>query len=118
MTKHRNLLAWQVARELVREVYRITKHFPNDERFSLTQQLRRAAVSVAANIAEGMARLGPREAAHGLSMSLGSLAEVDTLMAVAQDQSYVSQAEVDAMTVLQTRAGRLILGLQRSLRAA
>src|SRR3954469_8739442 len=94
MIKHRKILAWQVAMELVREVYRITASFPPHERFALTQQLRRAVVSVPSNIAEGQARFGPKEAAHGASIALGSLAEVDTLIAVANQQGYVQASDL------------------------
>ncbi len=70
--------------ELARETYRATGRFPSHELYGLTSQLRRAAVSAAANIAEGYARYGKPELAHALSVSLGSLAEVDTLVEIAK----------------------------------
>ncbi len=77
VNSHRKLLAWQACRELIREVYSVTRGFPADERFGLTAQLRRAAVAAAANIAEGYACTGLKETAHGVSIAVGSLAEVD-----------------------------------------
>lgn len=117
MNSHRKLLAWQACRELIKEVYQATRAFPPEERFGLTLQLRRAAVSAAANIAEGYARTGLRETGHGLSISLGSLAEVDTLPAVAEDQEYIAREQLDNLEALRVRSGQLCSGLLRSLRA-
>lgn len=69
---------------LVEAIYTLTSSFPSDERFGLTQQLRRAAVSVPANIAEGFARNGSRELIHFLGIAAGSLSELDTLLELAQ----------------------------------
>jgi four helix bundle protein len=66
------LKAWQTARHLVSEIYRLTQHFPKQEVFGLTLQLRRAAISVPSNIAEGAARHGNKEFAHFLSVAMGS----------------------------------------------
>ncbi len=117
MNTHRDLVAWQVCRALVSAIYRSTMNFPPDERFGLSSQLRRAAVSAASNIAEGYARFGPRETAHGLSLALGSLAEVDTLLAVAEDVGYLSAEHLADLEALRSRASRLAFGLQRKVRA-
>ncbi|HET9605041.1 MAG TPA: four helix bundle protein [Gemmatimonadales bacterium] len=85
MNKYEKLLAWQRARELVLAVYRSTASWPADERFGLTSQLRRAAVSVAANIAEGSAKQGPREFRRFLDIAMGSLAEIGCLLTLARD---------------------------------
>ena len=74
----RDLLVWQKAMQLVTDIYRVTRSFPKEEQFGLTTQLRRAAVSVPANIAEGQGRRHSREFDNFLSMALGSLAEVQT----------------------------------------
>jgi len=116
MNSHRKLLAWQACRDLIQAVYRATSTFPADERFGLTSQLRRAAVSSACNIAEGYARSGLRETAHGVSISLGSLAEVDTLFVVAEDQGYLTAAELADLDALLQRASQLSSGLLRQLR--
>jgi four helix bundle protein len=116
MNSHRKLLAWQACRELIREVYRVTGSFPLEERFGLTSQLRRSAVSAASNIAEGYARSGLRETAHGLSIAVGSLAETDTLLAVAEDQEFLSPAQLDTLNRLLVRASQLTHGFLRKLR--
>jgi four helix bundle protein len=79
---HRDLRVWQEAMALVEMVYRLTSAFPPDERFGLVSQMRRAAVSVPSNIAEGSARKGTRELIHFLSLAVGSLAELDTQLAL------------------------------------
>ncbi len=85
MNKYEKLLAWQRARELVLAVYRSTASWPADERFGLTSQSCRAAVSVAANIAEGSAKQGPREFRRFLDIAMGSLAEIGCLLTLARD---------------------------------
>ncbi|MSQ73549.1 MAG: four helix bundle protein [Betaproteobacteria bacterium] len=110
---HRNLRAWQQAVELVSDIYRLTAKFPDTERYGLTSQMRRAAVSAPANIAEGSARAGTKELLHFLSMSSGSLSELDTLLEVAKQLGYVKdsltiQAKIDAVS-------GLIIGLRASL---
>lgn len=78
---------------LVREVYRITESFPDSERFGLTGQLRRAAVSVPSNIAEGAARGGRVELVRFLAIARGSLAEVDTQIWIARDLGFLAEAQ-------------------------
>lgn len=117
MNTHRKLLAWQECRALAREVYHATAKFPATERFGLTIQLRRAAVSAAANIAEGFARFGMRETSHGLSIALGSLAEVDTLLAIAEDLGYLPAHHRGDLEAILTRAAKLTFGLQKRVRS-
>lgn len=96
-------------------VYEASATFPAAERFGLTAQLRRAAVSSAANIAEGYARLGRAELRHALSIALGSLAEVDTLLMLARDLGYLDEARYRALLTVRERASRTTFGLQRKL---
>ena len=113
---HRDLLAWQEAMSLVELVYRVTAAFPRDELFGLTAQLRRAAVSVPSNIAEGAARNSSREFAHFLGITCGSLAEVETQLELGIRLGYLQKApEVWAQT---NRVRRLVTLLRQSLRAA
>ncbi|MDX9707241.1 MAG: four helix bundle protein [Azospira sp.] len=94
--KHRDLLAWQHAIELVEVVYRLTALFPDSERYGLTAQMRRAAVSVPSNIAEGAARTTTREYLHFLGIARGSLSELDTQLVIAQELAYcatIAEAE-------------------------
>jgi four helix bundle protein len=117
MNSHRKLLAWQACRELTREVYRVTSSFPPSERYGLSNQLRRAAVSAMANIAEGHGRWGPRESAHGASIALGSLAEIDALFAVSADLGYLGDADLQELESLHTSASKLTYGWHRTLRS-
>jgi four helix bundle protein len=118
MQKHRQLLAWQRCLRLAVETHRITVGFPAAERFGLTSQLRRATVSAAANIAEGCARFGHREFSHALSMALGSLAEVDTLLEVASGYGVLTASQHQELEALRRIASQTTYRLQRSLRAA
>jgi len=111
---HRDLRAWQQAVESVCAVCRFTEVFPESERYGLSSQMRRAAVSVSANIAEGFARSGTRELLHFLSISSGSLSELDTLAEVAVKLSYVLdgrkiQQQIDDVS-------GLVMGLSASLK--
>lgn len=81
---YRDLLVWQKAMHLVEEVYQLTSRFPPDERFGLVAQLRRAAVSIPSNIAEGQARKSTREFVQFISLAEGSLAEVDTQLLLSE----------------------------------
>ncbi len=113
---HRRSAAWEYCMELTREIYRVTRRFPAHERYGLTAQLQRAAVSTAANIAEGYARYGRQELAHGLSVGLGSLAEVDTLLEIASQLGYLSSAEHEHLCTVRERASKATFGLQRKVR--
>jgi four helix bundle protein len=94
---YKDLIAWQKARKLAAEVYRVTQHFPAKETYGLTAQLRRAAISVVSNIAEGQGRLTKGEFIHFLGQARGSLLEVETQLFVAFDLGYLSQADLDRM---------------------
>lgn len=94
----------------------MTAGFPPAERFGLVAQFRRAAVSSASNIAEGHGREGPRETAHGLSVALGSLAEIDSLVALAEDLGYLPAEHAARLDALRMRASQLTYGLLRRLR--
>jgi four helix bundle protein len=112
--KHRDLLVWQRAIELVEMVYGATEGFPPSERYGLCSQLRRAAVSVPANIAEGYARSGTRELLHYLSISAGSLTELDTLIELGQRLGYFDQTEELRKTP--DDVSGMLMGLQASVR--
>ena len=112
---HRDLLAWQRAILLVRTVYEITDQFPDFERFELSKQIRRAAVSVPSNIAEGAARASRREFARFVGIARGSLSELETQLIVGEMLGYLHNArpimdEVDSLK-------KLLNGLHRSLRS-
>ena len=110
---YRALKAWQHCHALTLEVYRVTSGFPGDERYGLTSQLRRAAVSAAANIAEGAARKGRREFAHFLNVTLGSLAELSSLLDIARDLGYAGDPQLAELQQIHTEASKATWGLYR-----
>lgn len=112
---HRDLLVWQRAIELVEAVYHATEPFPKRETYGLTAQLRRAAVSIPSNIAEGHGRLGPREYLHHLSIANGSLTELETQVVVAHRLGYLSEEAEATLQARTTEIGRMTAGLIRAL---
>lgn len=91
MKSYRELRVWSAGIRLVKDVYRASSQFPGDERFGLTSQIRRAAVSVPSNIAEGHEREGTREFLHHLSIALASLAEVETQLEIAHELEFLDE---------------------------
>jgi four helix bundle protein len=94
---YRELIVWQDAIKIAKQVYELTGKFPKQETYALADQLRRAAVSVPSNIAEGQARKSPGDFKRFLHIALGSLAEVDTQLVLAQEFGYLSKEDVDVM---------------------
>jgi four helix bundle protein len=111
----RDLIVWQRAIVLATEIYRLTRAFPRDEIYGLTSQLRRAAVSVSSNIAEGHARQG-REFVHFLSMARGSLAEVESQLILAVELGYLAPDDIKNAEALATETRRMAAALSRKLR--
>jgi four helix bundle protein len=110
---HYNLDAWRFSRQLVGAVYRLTQAFPKEELFGLTSQMRRAAVSIPSNIAEGSARTGEREFAQFLNIARGSLSELETQLIIASDLGYVSFENPIFDTV--DRVSKLLTGLHKTI---
>ncbi len=115
LKSYRDLEVWQKAMDLVVECYKITKNFPESEIYGLTSQLRRAAVSIPANIAEGRERQHTKEFLQHLSIAYGSLAELETHLQIAQRLNYLDIAHVDQVLEKTAEIGRMINGLRRSL---
>lgn len=114
MKTHKQLDVWMQAMALVKMVYAVTSTFPREEMFGLTSQMRRAAVSIPSNIAEGAGRCGSKEFAHFLDIARGSLAELDTQLEIAQMLNYLP---LDPMIVQQiNRVGALLTGLKKSIK--
>jgi four helix bundle protein len=111
---HRDLLAWQDSMVLVEKIYELTSTFPQEEKFGLSQQMRRAAVSVPSNIAEGAARAGVKERLQFLHIASGSLAELDTQLELALRLGFA--ADVEPLQALMDRVTALLIGLMKSLR--
>ncbi len=111
---HRDLEAWQVAMDMVDVVYTVSAGFPPDERFGLTSQIRRAAVSVPSNIAEGQAYGLIRGCLHYFRIALGSLAEIDTQLEIAIRRNFTTRARCEELERLLTSSKRLTSALRRA----
>ena len=113
---YRELIACQKAMDLVEAIYRETKGFPREEIYGLTAQIRRAAVSIPSNIAEGQGRSTTRDLLYFLSIAQGSIKEVETQVLIAERLTYIPK-QVAAKLVEQTsEVGRLLSGLSNSLK--
>jgi four helix bundle protein len=112
---YRDLRVWKTAVELALEVYRITESFPQSERFGLTSQLRRAAVSIASNIAEGHARSSRGEYRNFLSIARGSAVEVEVQLFLAEQIGYVQSSTLVSARGYCESISRMITNLKRAL---
>ncbi|MGA3197512.1 MAG: four helix bundle protein [Terriglobales bacterium] len=112
---YRELVAWRKAMKFVTAIYQATQTFPRDECYGLTSQLRRAAVSVPSNIAEGQARLSQKEFHHFLSIARGSMAEIETQLLLAQDLKYLNPQECALLLATADELGRILNGLLSSI---
>lgn len=110
---HKRLDAWKEAMTLVAEIYRVTGSFPPAEVYGLTSQMRRAALSVPSNIAEGAARGSRKEFANYLRMSRASLSELDTQVELGRRLGYVGGTDAGSLDALMERIDRMISGLIR-----
>ncbi|MGO9317806.1 MAG: four helix bundle protein [Terracidiphilus sp.] len=111
-TRHyRDLIVWQKAMELARQVYMQTEGFPKSEMFGLRMQMRRSAVSVASNIAEGHGRLTDPQLRNSLGMARGSLYELQTQTELACDLGFIKRESAEKLSKLATETGKLINGL-------
>ena len=115
LKSYRDLEVWTKSIELAEAVYRLSAKFPTAEKFGLTSQIRRAAVSVAANIAEGAERDGTREFLQFLGIASGSLAETETFLILAEKLKLATTQEVNPLLDQAATVGRMLNGLKRSL---
>ena len=111
MHNYKNLVVWQKSIDLVVEVYRLTKKFPSEELYSLTDQLKRAVVSVPSNIAEGSARKTSKEFVQFLYIARGSKAEVETQLEIACKLGYLQYSEAQIAFDLCSEIGKICLKL-------
>ena len=117
MHKHGNykdLLVWQKSVDLVDEVYGFTAQFPDFEKFGLANQLRRAAVSIPSNLAEGSVR-GKKDFARFIRMARGSLAEVETQCLIASRRKFISQQQYEMLETQTVQISKMLMGLLRSI---
>lgn len=113
---HKRLVVWQRSIELVREIYQVTARFPAEERYGLTSQMRRAAVSIVSNIAEGAARQGTAEFLQFAHTALGSLSELDSQVEISRTLGFINSADFDHINNQMDEVDRLLLGLRNYLR--
>ena len=113
---YRDLRVWQRAVDLSIESYRITKRFPKDELYGLVSQIRRSAVSVAANIAEGHGRKHLGDYLHHLSVASGSLMELETHVLIAERLRYISRQEFEGLLASAADINKMLSGLRAKLR--
>lgn len=115
INSHRDLVVWQRAVQLSLDVYAATKCFPDAERFGLTNQLRRASVSIASNIAEGYGRGSTSDYVRFLRNARGSLYEIDTQLLIASRLEYLAGALYEGLLQQVNECGRVLAGLIRSI---
>jgi four helix bundle protein len=112
---YRELIAWKKSMDLTEAIYTATRDWPKDEVYGLTNQIRRAAVSIPSNIAEGQGRFSPKEFMHYLIIAHGSLLEVETQALIGQRLGYLPSETAEHILTCTSEVGRLINGLFRSL---
>lgn len=115
VSSYRDLQVWRGALDLAEAIYETTAHWPREERFGLVSQIRRAAVSVASNIAEGAARRSTGEFLQFIGMARGSLAEADTQLLLAQRLGYVPKADAVALLAASEEISRMLVALAGAL---
>jgi len=110
-----DLKIWQRSIKLVEQVYKITKAFPNDERFGLIPQIRRSAISIPSNIAEGFGRWGNKEYRHFLYISIGSCAELATQLVISFNLGYINENEKNALVDETDQISKMTTGLIKKI---
>ncbi len=116
MNSYKDLFVWQRSMDLVESIYRITALFPTDERFGLISQMRRAAVSIPANIAEGRRRGTRRDYHHFVVMAYGSGAELETHLEISRRLNFVSDEGIEQLSHLLTEVMKMLNSLSSKLR--
>jgi len=114
---HRNLIAWQKGMDLVMELYNLTQNFPERELYGLSSQLRRAALSVPSNIAEGAADRTHSQFSHFLANALGPLNEIDTQLEISFRLGYIRENEYQHISTLLDECMAVTYGLRKSITA-
>lgn len=116
MHQFKELKVWQKGRVLVKEIYQATHTFPKDELFGIVSQMRRAAVSIPTNIAEGCGRNSDKELCRFLDIANGSAFELETLMILSLDLEYLSQNKFEEFDAKLNEVQKMIFGLKQSLK--
>jgi len=116
MAHHKDLKVWQSSVELVSNIYSLSNQFPKDELYGLTSQMRRAALSIPSNIAEGCARNHDKELLQFLYIALGSFSELETQVIVAKNIGYIKEIDFNQLTEKLADIGKLLVGLINSVK--
>lgn len=117
VTSYRDLIVWKEGMRLTISIYHLTDGFPEHERFGLVSQLRRAAVSIPSNVAEGHAKVSTRDFMRHVSIAMGSLAEIETQLYLARELDYASPEAVKELHLDTDRLGKQLRNLVKSLRS-
>lgn len=112
---YRRLVVYQHSRKYVKDIYLLTKDFPKEELFALTNQLRRAAVSITSNIAEAMGRFSDKDKLHFLEFAFGSLYETMSQIEIALDLNYITKEQYDDMEKQVSDIAKMLSGLRNSI---
>jgi four helix bundle protein len=112
---HLKLEVWTRSIDLVSELYLATKDFPKNELYGIVSQIRRAGVSIPANIAEGSARTGKKESLHFLSISIGSSSELATLLLISKKVHYLDENQYNSLSMQLNSISRMLTGLKKSI---
>ena len=115
---YKELKIWQKSIELTKSVYLITKKFPKEEVYGLTSQIRRSAVSIPSNIAEGSQRTSDKEFANFILISKGSLAELETQLILAKDFNYANEDEIENLLTISEELNKMLFAFHKTLIAA
>lgn len=110
----KDLYSWQKGHVLIVEIYNITKKFPKEEQFGLTNQLRRCAVSITSNIAEGFSRKTYKDKSQFYAIALGSVTELQNQVQIAYDINYISRVEYEKLDLMSTEVHKIVNGLLKS----
>lgn len=111
MKTHKDLDVWKLSIEFVTEIYNLTKDFPKEEQFGLTNQIRRASVSIPSNIAEGAGRRSDKEFLQFLYISMGSIQEIDTQLLISLNLNYLTKSEYEILLTKLDQISKMISGL-------
>lgn len=113
---HKKLDVWQKSMVLIQKIYELTRSFPKIEIYGLTNQMRRAAISIPANISEGAARQTKREFIQFLHMAQGSLSELDTHLEISEELGYLKETNLEELSLLMNDIDKMLTGLIKSLK--
>ncbi|NJL41133.1 MAG: four helix bundle protein [Leptolyngbyaceae cyanobacterium SM1_4_3] len=117
VSSYRELRVWQVGMSIAEQIYRMSAAFPKQELYGLTSQMQRAAVSIPSNVAEGHARASTKEYLHHLSIALGSLAELETQLILAERLRYTGETSTESLLSQMDELGKMLRSLQKSLKS-